>query len=329
MKTKNLVLLVVVAAVLGGAAWFLKRDARPASAALNGQEILPDLSLADVARIEVGDSLVLSAATDGWKVDSLYGYPADRAKIAEHVLALADLKVGQVVRGRPLGKETKVVLKDAAGKTLASLALGDAHLRKAAGGQAAMFGGGAYPDGRYVAFKGETVLVKDALEAFDGDVRKWCTTRIASVPAADVQAVSFARGGETFDLEKDTNGVWRAKGLAANEELDATRTYALDSALSYLDFTSVADPKLTDAELGFSTGVVYTATVKSGTNVTQRVVRVGNLAPGGTSRYVKLDDGKWTYAVSTYAAENFMKSRKDLVKTKEPPKAEEPKKSGK
>ena len=326
MKTKNLILLIVVAAVLGGAAWFLKRDARPASAALNGQEILPDLSLADVARIEVGDSLVLSAATDGWKVDSLYGYPADRAKIAEHVLALADLKVGQVVRGgRPLGKETRVVLKDAAGKTLASLALGDAHLRKAAGGQAAMFGGGAYPDGRYVAFKGETVLVKDALEAFDGDVRKWCTTRIASVPAADVQAVSFARGKETFDLEKDTNGVWRAKGLAANEELDATRTYALDSALSYLDFTSVADPKLTDAELGFSTGVVYTATVKSGTNVTQRVVRVGNLAPGGTSRYVKLDDGPWVYAVSTYAAENFMKSRQDLVKPKESPKTEEKK----
>ena len=326
MKTKNLILLIVVAAVLGGAAWFLKRDARPASAALNGQEILPDLSLADVARIEVGDSLVLSAAADGWKVDSLYGYPADRAKIAEHVLALADLKVGQVVRGgRPLGKETRVVLKDAAGKTLASLALGDAHLRKAAGGQAAMFGGGAYPDGRYVAFKGETVLVKDALEAFDGDVRKWCTTRIASVPAADVQAVSFARGGETFDLEKDTNGVWRAKGLAANEELDATRTYAIDSALSYLDFTSVADPKLTDAELGFSTGVVYTATVKSGTNVTQRVVRVGNLAPGGTSRYVKLDDGKWTYAVSTYAAENFMKTRQDLVKTKEPAKSGEKK----
>lgn len=317
MKDKNLAILVGAAVVLGATAVFVQRGVRRPAPSAEGREILPSLSLADVARVEVGDSLVVAATTNGWVVESMHGYPADRSKIAEHVLALADLKVGQVARGRPLGKETRVVLKDASGGTLAALTLGDRHVRRPSGPQAA-FGGG-YPDGRYVGFGGQTVLVKDPLDAFDGDVRQWCETRIASVPADDVQSVSFAAaGGETFELEKGTNGVWTAKGLSDAEELDATRTYALDSALSYLDFASVADPKLTDAELGFTTGVVYTATAKSGTNVVRHVARVGGLAPGGTERYVRIGDGKWTYLVSAYAAENLAKTRKDLVKAKEP-----------
>ena len=327
MKTKNLTLLLGAAVVLGGAAFLLQRGSRPAAAQLNGKSVLPGLRVADVARVEVGDGrLVLAASAEGWKVESLHGYPADREKIAENLLKLAELKVGQVARGRALGAETKVTLKDAAGKTLAALALGDKHVKKATG-QAAMYGGG-YPDGRYVAFQGETVLVKDTLDAFDGDVKSWCSTRIASVPSDQVTAVSFAHGGETVELSKGTNDVWTLKGLTDKEELDASKTYSLDSALSYLDFTSVADPKLTEAELGFATGFVYTATLKDGTNVVTRTATVGNAVKDGTDRYVRLDDGKWVYTVSSYAAGSMMKTRADLVKAKEDPKPaeDEPKK---
>ena len=328
MKMKNLTLLLGAAVVLGGAAFLLQRGSRPAAAQLNGKSVLPGLRVADVARVEVGDGrLVLAASAEGWKVESLHGYPADREKIAENLLKLAELKVGQVARGRALGAETKVSLKDTAGKTLAALALGDKHVKKASG-QAAMFGGGGYPDGRYLAFQGETVLVKDTLDAFDGDVKSWCSTRIASVPSDQVTAVSFAHGGETVELTKGTNDVWTLKGLTDKEELDASKTYSLDSALSYLDFTSVADPKLTEAELGFATGFVYTATLKDGTNVVTRMATVGNAVKDGTDRYVRLDDGKWVYTVSSYAAGSMMKTRADLVKAKEDPKPaeDEPKK---
>ena len=328
MKTKNLTLLLGAAVVLGGAAVFLQRGSRPAAAPLNGKTILPGFRVADVARVEVGDGkLTLAASADGWKVESLYGYPADREKIAENLMKLAELKVGQVARGRALGAETKVSLKDSAGKELAALALGDKHVKKATG-QAAMFGGGGYPDGRYLAFQGETVLVKDTLDAFDGDVKSWCSTRIASVPSDQVTAVSFAHDGETVELTKGTNDVWTLKGLTDKEELDASKTYSLDSALSYLDFTSVADPKLTEAELGFATGFVYTATLRDGTNVVTRTATVGNAVKDGTDRYVRLDDGKWVYTVSSYAAGSMMKTRADLVKAKEDPKPaeDEPKK---
>ena len=325
MTNKNLILLVVAAAVLGGAAYFLRSGSRPAAAKLNGKTVLPGLSVADVSRVEVGGKLVLAARADGWKVESLHDYPADREKIAENLLKLAELKVGQVARGRKLGAETRVVLKDASGKELASLALGDKHMKKPSG-QAAMYGGGGYPDGRYASFGGETVLVKDTLDAFDGDAKKWCNPRIASFSSSDVKAVKYSHAGETVELEKGTNSTWVLKGLGPKEELDTSKTYSLDSALSYLDFSSVADPKLTEAELGFSTGYVYTVTMKDGSNTVQHVATIGNKVKDGSDRYFKLDDGKWVFTISSYSAESMMKSRKDLVKAKEEPKDKDEKK---
>ena len=318
MTKKNVIALVGTAVVLAGAAFLVNSGAKPKSPKLAGKSILPAFSVADVARIEVGEKLVLAADADGWKIESLYGYPADREKIAENVLKLGELKVGQVARGRTIANPTVLRLTDAVGKELAVLPMGEPHFRKATG-QAAMFGGGGYPDGRYVSFKGETVLVKDALEAFDGDPKKWCSTRIASIPSADVTAVSFARAGETVMLDKGTNGVWTLKGLGPKEELDTSKTYSLDSALSYLDFASVVDPKLTEAELGFATGCVYTVTTKDGTN---HVATVGNKVKDGSDRYFKLDGSKWVYTISSYAAKSMMKTRADLVKAKEEPKPE-------
>ena len=323
MTSKNLNILVGVAVVLGVAAYFVASGSKPSAPKLNGKAILPGLNAADVARIEIGDKLALAAGEKGWVVESLYGYPASRDKIAENLLKLTELKVGQVARGRKLGTETAVTLKDASGKAVAELKLGDSHSKKPTG-QAAMYGGG-YPDGRYVEFNGETVLVKDTLDAFDGDAKKWCETRIASIQSSDVTAVSYRRGDELVELEKGTNSTWVLKGLGPKEELDTSKTYSLDSALSYLDFNSVADPKLTEAELGFSTGAVYTVTVKEGTNSVKRVAHVGNKVKDGTDRYFRLDDGKWVFTISSYSAENMMKKRSDLVKVKEEPKKEEKK----
>ena len=315
MKTKNLIVLAAVAAVLGCAAYFVGSGSRPAAAKLNGKTILPGLSVADVSRVEIGTNLVLSASADGWKVESMHGYPADRDKIAENLLKLAELKVGQVARGRKLGSETDVSVKDAFGKDLATLKLGDRHAKMR---------------GRYVAFEGETVLVNDTLDAFDGDAKKWCNTRIASISSSDVKAVTFSHAGETVELEKGTNSTWTLKGLGPREELDTSKTYSLDSALSYLDFNSVADPGLTEAELGFATGYVYTVTVKNGeSNTVTRTATVGNKVKDGSDRYMKLDDGKWVFAISSYSAESMMKTRKDLVKEKkEEPKKEEAAKDG-
>ena len=308
MSNKGLIGLAVVAAVLGGAAYFLNGGGKSSAPKLNGKAVMPGLDASAVAKIEIGGKLALAAGEKGWTVETLHGYPADREKIVENLLKLHDLKVGQVVRGKQLDALTPVVLKDAAGKELAKLELGAKHEK--------------WGHGRYAKFAGETVLVSDALDAFEGDAKQWCNTRIASIPSADVTAVSYARGKELVELEKGTNNVWTLKGLTDKEELDSSKTYSLGSALSYLDFNTVADPQLAEAELGFATGCVYTVTYKDGSNTVKRVATVGNQVKGGTDRYFKLDNDKWVFAISAYAAENMMKTRKDLVKAKEEKKDE-------
>lgn len=184
MKTKNLVLLAGTALVLGVAAVFTGRSGRIASgSSLNGTKVLPKLSVADVARIEIGGSkkLTLSAGEKGWTIDAWFGYPADVTKIRENLLKLADLKVGQIAKGTVSKAETPVELKGADGKSLGTLKLGDQHFSKPRG-QMAMFGGGGYPDGRYLTFDNQVVLVNDALDAFDGDPAKWCDQQLCETP---------------------------------------------------------------------------------------------------------------------------------------------------
>ena len=314
MNNKSLIILAAVAIALGGAAYFLNGGAKSSSPKLNGKAVVPGLDASEVAKIEIGTKLALAAGDKGWAVTTLNGYPADREKIVENLLKLTELKVGQVVRGKKLETTTPVVLKDAAGKELAKVELGPKHEK--------------WGHGRYAQFAGETVLVSDTLDAFEGNAREWCNTRIASIPSTDVTAVSYKHGNELVELTKGTNSTWVLKGLTAKEELDSSKAYSLDSALSYLDFNSVADPKLTEAELGFSTGYVYTVTYKDGSNTVKRVATVGNTVKGGSDRYFKMDNGNWIFTISSYSAENMMKTRKDLVKAKpEPePKKEESKK---
>ena len=344
---KKIIILLLAAAALVGAALWLKGGRSQKTPNVVGHKILPAFNISDVTRVEItgAKSLTLASGEAGWTVDALHGYPADGKKILDELLKLKELKAGQPAAGISNAAPTVVILKDAAGKELAKLEMGEQH-RSAPRGEMAQFGGGGYPDGRYVALDGTTVVVNDALDAFNGDPKKWVDTKIGGITASDVKEVTYAKGKETVKLTRK-DSTWTLEGLGPKEELDTSKTYSLDSALSYLNFSDVVDPKKTEAELGFATGAVYTATLKNGITYT---AKVGNkigadyafkvsaaFKPVGTNatenaaceKTVKdFNDnvGKWTYTISSYSAESMSKTRKDLVKAKEEPKKEEAKK---
>ena len=239
MTTKNLVVLGCLAVGLGAAAYLTSEGARNTAPALNGKSVVEPFDMAEVASIAIGEKVALVSGETGWTIPSLQDYPADRAKIAENLLKLQELKVGQVVRGRELGAKTEVVVKDAAGKTLASVTLGDRHEK--------------WGHGRYADYRGTTVLVSDTLDAFGEDPKSWCETKIVDTP--------------------------------------------------YVNFKELADPKLTEAELGFSTGVVAKVTIDGNTN---RVATVGNVVKGGNDRYLKLDGEKWVFVVPSYSVDSLL-----------------------
>ena len=341
---KKLLILVIAAAVLLVAAFLIKGGSQKAPN-LVGRKILPPFNVSDVARVEIAGtkSLTLVRGENGWNVDALHGYPANGKKILEDLLKLKELKAGMPATEITNAAATVVTLKDANGGELAKLEMGDQH-RSAPRGEMAQFGGG-YPDGRYVKLEGHTVLVNETLDAFDGDPKKWVDTKIGGITASDVTAVTYTKGKETVKLTR-ANGTWTLDGLGPKEELDTSKTYSLDNALTYLNFSDVVDPKKPEAELGFADGAVYTATLKNGITYTAKIgKKVGNdnafkvsaaFKPVGTTatenaaceKTVKdFNDGvgKWTYMISSGSAESMSKTRKDLVKAKEEPKKEETK----
>ncbi|MEI7900469.1 MAG: DUF4340 domain-containing protein [bacterium] len=352
MTTQKLVTLTAVAAVLAGLAYYSNTSRKVKTPTHSGKPVLTGFDLSDVSKIEAGGSgakkLVLEGSDTGWIIKSLFGYPADITKIRENLLALKDLKIGHVASGKKLDNAALVDLQNAAGKSLAALRLGEKHMRQPSG-EMEQFGGGGYPDGRYVSAAGaDTVfLVKETLDAFDGDPKNWADTQIVSLPAADISSIELAAKGQTVKLAKK-DGNWTLDGLTEKEEFDTSKGYGVESALGPLSFTTVADPALTDDQLGITTGAVYTVTLKTGERYT---AKIGNTFEAGTDRTCKLSGsfspvgtnaaenaalakkieacnakaGKWTYVIPSYNADNMTKSRADLVKPKEEPKKDETK----
>jgi len=351
MTAKKVTTLVITAALLGGLAYWSSHRGRIKTPSLAGKPVLQSLDLSQVGRIELSSHgkkhLILKGTDKGWALESLFNYPADITKIRANLLSLTDLKIGQVARDKKMTNDTLVDLQSPEGKSLAVLRLGEKHLREASG-EMAMFGGGGIPDGRYVATEGETVyLVKETLDAFDGELRNWADTQICSIPGSEVTAVEFKVNGETLKMERK-EGNWKLDGLGEKEELDTSKLYSLDSALNNLTFTRVADPALTEEQSGLTTGTVYTATLKNGeryqarvgnTIVADRTFKVtASFEPTETNALenatiqakvdtFNADVAKWTYLITSSSADNFSKRRSDVVKAKEESKPAEEKKS--
>lgn len=216
MNTKQMLLLGAAATILCGAAYWLNGSSRRSQAPkLNGQVVFPALDIASIASVSVGDKFSLVSGEDGWTLKSAHGYPAAREKILENLMKLAELKVGQVVRGKQIAKSEALVVKDADGKCLASLDLGEKHAK--------------WGYGRYASFEGATVLLSDALDAFDGEVRSWCETKLATEPYVNFTSVAdpaLEAGVTGFNTGavcrvavsgEGTNKVYRAAKLGAKD----------------------------------------------------------------------------------------------------------------
>ncbi len=348
MTSKKLISLSIVAALLVAAAYLSNNRSAVKTPSITGKPLLGKIDFSKVAKVEIANettgSINLQSTDSGWVVESLHGYPADITRIRQALLSLDELKIGHTADASKLGdKPGKLEIKDAAGATLAKLTLGEKRMR-AASDEMTPYGGGPYPEGRYVATADGTFLIGDALEAFDGDAKRWTETKIASIPASEVSAIEIVNGSNTVSLTK-TNGVWSMADLAKDEELDTSKFYSVESALSYLNFDDIVDPALTPDQLGLTTGTVFAATLKNGESYT---AALGNTVTNSTGRYLHLvatfspvgtnetenatvqkkvdtfnaESGKWTYVITANNAEKMMKTRADFIKEKPKPEPE-------
>lgn len=301
MKGKNLAILAVMAIVLIGLAVHTSKKESRATPGVLGKKLMPDLPVNDIERIVVRtaqSTAEVARAEGGWVIPSRYGYPADFTKLRGALLKLSELKIGQVLRvtdaqrkalgilppGSTNAAGTTVDLLGAGGRKIASLLIGAEHTRKAPQGM----GYGGYPDGQYVSPDGgkSVYLVSQTLEDLASGERDWMDAEIMNVRGADIEKIVIGGAGRAdVALSRKADGAGlELEGLKPTEELEQTKVSGVESALSYLRLADVADPALTDEQLGMTLSTVYRAETKNGEVYT---VRVGGSPTNDTRRYVK------------------------------------------
>jgi hypothetical protein len=367
MKAKNLVILFVTAGALVALAMLTSRDRAAQSRRSLGGKLFPNLDINAVEKIVIngGSQTSQVARTEaGWVVPARFSHPARFEKVREVLLSLSELKTGPAVRVSEEQKKTMnisppqagggggklVSLLGRDGKPVAAMIMGIVHESRPPDGDPS---GRGYPDGRYVSPDGgQTVyLVPAVLNDMPAD--------LLSLSGQDIRDIRITRdGGAPVHLQRSTPSEKMAiADIPDGKELDLSKMYAVESALSFLRCNDVADPALDDSSLGMTTATVFRAetfkgevyTVRVGgtpTGAEERYARVGvellprEDAPAGTNDVAdaaardrerkELEDkvsslrkrlAGWTYMIPSYSADSMCKSPGDLLKDKEAPAA--------
>jgi len=309
MKTKKLLILVVVAAVLVALATVNSRQRSAATAPSKlGEKVLPDLDLNAISAITYSthDRTVAVERVDGrWVVPAKYGYPADFERIKAFAMKLRDLKIHYVANISDTQLEnlqllppaeasaanrgatgTELRLTGGDGQPLAQLLVGR-PIEKDTGGVEPFPGAGSYPTSQFVSTdKGAIYVVSDVLRKLDDHVNDWLHGSILGIQMSEIARVERTHEGASVVITKaDGASDYALEDLAPTEQMIGWKANGLAGAIAYLSLADVADPALEDAALGFDAPTTWKGYTADGKIIT---VVIGGEAPQGAGRYIRV-----------------------------------------
>ena len=264
MNRKQLIILIVVAVVVGGLGLYVlssRNSSWEESSQKLGQKMVKNFPINEVERITVKQSqgqLNLAKKNDLWAVQERSDYPANFDTIGEVLRKVWDLKVAQPVEvgasslGRldlvPPDKDkgtnsgTLVEFKDKSGKTLNTLLLGKKHMKESRGND--QFGGGGWPDGRYVMVGTDLQTVAVVSEPFanvEAKPEEWLNKDFFKVEKIKSMSVTTTNATNNWKLSRDSEtNEWKLADVKTGEQLDTGKISWINSALSSPSFTDVA-----------------------------------------------------------------------------------------
>ena len=257
MKTKHIVILLVVLVVLGLLTWCTRsrEDAgwREEDVA---QTILPeDFDTEAVKAIAVtknGQKLNFRRTEQGWVLAERGDYPVDVSQLGKIVLDLINTKIAQryqaeddEMKAMELGADAvELELLDSAGKTLAKLRFGK-RVEKEADQvtMAALYGqASGTPLGRYVQLQDENAaLVANTFSILDNTPGQWLDQEFLNIDKLKSLALS-EKGKQLWKVErKDEKEQLAIVGdFPKGYQPDTNVIAAIDRAFSWLTFKDVA-----------------------------------------------------------------------------------------
>ncbi len=311
MKLKTFLILVILAVLLGGWAWWNAQQKSAAAPPVIGRRVLPPFPINDVAKITIlapGTNIVLAKTQGIWTVASRFNYPAKFSKVVESLRELDGLTVGQTLRVAesqldkfnlllppnnaapdPTGKTgTLLQLFNEHNQLLTSLIIGKPFLSKTSRPMPGMAG---YPNGQYVRTGGDKVfLVAQNLARLTENNKYWLDDEFISIPAQDILELAMTGPDRTpISLRRDqeNSNTLTVEALDKEEGVaDPGQINRLAGALNYFGFDNVAPPTLTAKEAGLDRPIIITARTRQGQIYN---LRLGNTLTNDTfDRYAQV-----------------------------------------
>jgi hypothetical protein len=380
MNRKQLLILVVLGALFAGIGiYYAKRERETfsISATRMGAKFIADFPLNDVSQITIKQpqgELNVIKKDDAWTVRERSDYPANFSEISELLRKVWDLKVTQPVKvgsaaslprlelltpDQGTNAGTLVEFKGKDGKVLQSLLLGKKHMRESPSNS--QFGGGGWPDGRYVMVGNDlqsVALVSESFNNVEIKPESWLNKDFIKVEKIKSVSVVSTNATNAWHVLRETDsGEWKLADAKEGEKLDSGKVSSLSYALSSATFVDVVSPTNKPEDLGMDKPLVATIdtfdnltyTVKMGkkTNDDNYYFTVAlngeppkERTPGKDEKpedkarldkefkekvdklaeKIKQERGyqKYTYLVSKWTIDPFLKERKDLLEEKKP-----------
>ncbi len=230
MKSRTLIYLFLALAVLAGLTWLATRESRPHTSAVTGNAVIESFDPNALTRLQISggtQDVVLARGENGWTVASLWNYPASFDRLSETLLALEQLKVGDVIRD---GTETLADFGLAA-ITVNQSQTGPTELRwqTAAASEAGYLVLGqprrttapddfSSPDSQFARFNdGPVLVVAPYLEPPPHRAEEWLNREVMNVAGDRVISMSASlRDGTRYGVQRQNDGFQGNDALAGN-----------------------------------------------------------------------------------------------------------------
>jgi len=311
MNGKNLLILVILAAIMVALAIGTSKKNRKSSPAAIGKYVFPSLVVDEIEKITVHSTegtTTVARINDVWSVIERQNYPANFEKIKEYLVKISDMKIGQVAKVdeaqkikmkivSPAGISSNLMhnagrlleLKGKGDSVMASLVIGEARLKKSEYSTPDFPG---YPDGQFISPDGgkNVYLVNTSLSELPSNPKDWMDQELLNVASSDIKEISIAgQGKPALTLSKKPGKTsLEVDGLATNEVTVESKMYGIESALSYFKFDDIADESLKAEQTGLAKPAVFKVITQKGEIYT---VKIGNENETKDYRYCKIEAG--------------------------------------
>jgi hypothetical protein len=228
-RTQRILIGLLVAQLVLAVVLFWPRPA-PAGA---GRAPLLGVKADEITSLTVrdnqGHSVKLAKSGAQWALPDAGDYPADVARIAPVLAALAEMKAGRLVAQTPAAQKRLQVADDAFARRI--------DLETPAGTKTVYLGTSGGVDSSHVRLGGQdqVYLVSGVADwQLGAEPASWTDPAYFTVPPADVAAMTLGNANGRWSFSKGADGQWSLQGLAPGETLNPESVQGLLDAASYV-----------------------------------------------------------------------------------------------